>query len=126
MNLFLLTRAKKQSGLKEILITLHTPPKSKWKKSSRQKALKRFAKKIKFNLLKNHLNNLEFETKFGKKLFCKVVCNDYSINSNGREKNVDGIPLDIKKFDIRSHCGFVLHNTAISFNNVPRDFIVSI
>ena len=80
-----------QSGLKEILITLHTPPKSKWKKSSRQKALKRFAKKIKFNLLKNHLNNLEFETKFGKKLFCKVVCNDYSINSNGREKNVDGI-----------------------------------
>ena len=37
-----------ESGLKEILITLHTPPKSKWNKNSRQKALKRFAKKIKF------------------------------------------------------------------------------
>ena len=47
-----------ESGLKEILITLHTPPKSKWNKNSRQKALKRFAKKIKFNLLENHLNNL--------------------------------------------------------------------
>ena len=75
-----------QSGLKELLITLHTPPKSKWNKNSRQKALKRFAKKIKFNLLENHLNNLEFETKFGKKLFCRVECTDYSIKLNGKTR----------------------------------------
>ncbi len=75
-----------QSGLKEIHITLHSPPKSKWNKNSRQKALKRFAKKIKFNLLKKHLNNLEFETKFGKKLFCKVVCTDLTITLNGRSR----------------------------------------
>ena len=42
-----------QSGLKELLITLHTPPKSKWNKNSRQKALKRFAKKIKFSPVPN-------------------------------------------------------------------------
>ena len=88
-----------KSGLKEIYITLHSPPKSKWNKNSRQKALKRFAKKINFNLLKKHLDNLEFETKFGKKLFCKVVCTDLSINLNGRTRGgeIDSLKPEIKR-----------------------------
>ena len=88
-----------QSGLKEIYITLHSPPKSKWNKNSRQKALKRFAKKIKFNLLKKHLNNLEFETKFGKELFCKVVCTDRSIILNGRTRGglIDSLKPQTKR-----------------------------
>ena len=88
-----------QSGLKEILITLHSPPKSKWNKNSRQKALKRFAKKIKFNLLKKHLNNLEFETKFGKQLFCRVVCTNLSIISNGRTRGgqIDSLKPQLKR-----------------------------
>ena len=88
-----------QSGLKEILITLHTPPKSKWNKNSRQKALKRFAKKIKFNLLKKHLNDLEFDTKVGKQLFCKVVCTDRSIILNGRTRGgiIDSLKPQMKR-----------------------------
>ena len=88
-----------QSGLKELLITLHTPPKSKWDKNSRQKALKRFAKKIKFNLLKKHLNNLEFDVKFGKQLFCKVVCTDRSIILNGRTRGgiIDSLKPQMKR-----------------------------
>lgn len=90
-----------ESGLKEILITLHTPPKSKWNKNSRQKALKRFAKKIKFNLLENHLNKLEFKTKFGKKLFCKIVCTDFSIGgiANGRTRGgiIDSLKPQTKR-----------------------------
>ena len=88
-----------KSGLKEIYITLHYPPKSKWDKNSRQKALKRFAKKIKFNLLKKHLNNLEFETKFGKELFCKVVCTDRSIILNGRTRGglIDSLKPQTKR-----------------------------
>ena len=88
-----------QSGLKEIHITLHSPPKSKWNKNSRQKALKRFAKKIKFNLLKKHLNNLEFETKFGKQLFCRVVCTNLSITLNGRTRGgeIDSLKPQMKR-----------------------------
>jgi len=94
-----------ESGLKEIRITLHTPPKSKWNKNSRQKALERFAKKIKFNLSKNHLNNLEddhmaFETKFGKKLFCRVECTNYSINLYGKTRGgiIDSLKPPIKRY----------------------------
>ena len=104
-----------QSGLKEIHITLHSPPKSKWNKHSRQKALKRFAKKIKFNLLKKHLNNLEFETKFGKQLFCKVVCTNLSIISNGRTRGgeIDNLKPPMKR---NLPCGKPFRELTIYYN----------
>jgi len=104
-----------QSGLKEILITLHSPPKSKWNKNSRQKALKRFAKKIKFNLLKKHLNNLEFETKFGKQLFCRVVCTNLSIISNGRTRGgeIDNLKPPMKR---NLPCGKPFRELTIYYN----------
>ena len=94
-----------QKGLKEIVITLHTPPKSKWNKSSRQKALTRFAKKIKFNLQQEHLNNLEFQTKFGKNLFCRVACTNFSVNLNGRTRGgiIDSLKPEIKRISEQSY-----------------------
>ena len=56
-------------------------------------------KKIKFNLLKKHLNNLEFDAKFGKQLFCKVVCTDRSIILNGRTRGglIDSLKPQMKR-----------------------------
>ncbi len=60
-----------EKGLKELTITLHTPPKQKWKRASRELAFKRFAKKIDFKISKKQLKNLKFTFKI-KDLFCIV------------------------------------------------------
>ena len=77
-----------EKGLKEITITLHTPPKQKWKRSSRESALKRFAKKINFKLVDKHIKNLKFSFNI-KNLHCIVYCPNWFEIGSSRGGTID-------------------------------------
>ena len=72
-----------QSGLKEILITLHPAKNTSWTKSYAQKSIKRFAKKISYPLSDVELEKLKFSFMVNK-LYIEVVCTNWDNNGNSR------------------------------------------
>lgn len=72
-----------ESGLKEILITLHPPKNKSWTKIYAEKSIIRFAKKIKYNLSTEELGQLKFSFKV-KNLYVEVVCTNWDDNGNSR------------------------------------------
>ena len=82
-----------EKGLKELTITLHTPPKQKWKRPSRELAFKRFAKKINFKISDNQLKNLKFTFKI-KDLFCIVHSPNWFDEGSARGGIIDYLLTD--------------------------------
>jgi hypothetical protein len=72
-----------QSGLKEILITLHPAKNTSWTKSYAQKSIKRFAKKIGHPLSDIELEKLKFSFMVNK-LYIEVVCTNWDNSGNSR------------------------------------------
>ena len=66
-----------ESGLKEILITMHTPKNKKWNREYAEEQLKRFSKKIGYKLNQKNLKDLNFSF-FEGKLLCEVFCTDWT------------------------------------------------
>ena len=71
------------SGLKEILITMHTPKNKKWNREYSEKQMIRFAKKVNFKIDKSHLKDLKFAFFVGK-LHVEVFCTDWASQGNSR------------------------------------------
>ena len=72
-----------KSGLKEILITMHTPKNKNWDRKYCQNQLKKFAKKVNYNLTSKNLDELYF-TFFVGKLVVEVFCTDWNSSGNSR------------------------------------------
>ncbi len=72
-----------ESGLKEILITMHTPKNAKWNRDYSEKQMKKFAKKVNFPINESHLKNLKFSFFVGK-LHVEVFCTDWGTKGNSR------------------------------------------
>ncbi len=66
-----------ESGLKEILITMHVPKNRKWNREYAENQLKRFSAKIGYDLNQKNLKDLNFSFLEGK-LFCEVFCTDWT------------------------------------------------
>ena len=72
-----------ESGLKEILITLHPAKNMPWTKSYAQKSITRFAKKINYSLTKIELEKLKFSFMINK-LYVEIVCTNWDNSGNSR------------------------------------------
>ncbi len=72
-----------KSGLKEILITMHTPKNKEWNRDYCVIQLKRFAKKVNYKLSEKNLKNLKFSFFVGK-LIVEVFCTDWGSLGNSR------------------------------------------
>ena len=72
-----------ESGLREILITMHTPKNKKWNKDYCLTQLKRFAKKVNYDLTPKDLKKLSFSFFVGK-LIVEVFCTDWNESGNSR------------------------------------------
>ena len=65
------------AGLKEILITMHTPKNKKWNREYAEKQIEKFSRKISYQLKKKDLKNLNFSF-FEGKLLCEVFCTNWT------------------------------------------------
>ena len=72
-----------ESGLKEILITLHPAKNKAWTKLYAQESLKKFTKRIKYNLSIKELNQLKISFML-KDLYVEVVCTNWEETGNSR------------------------------------------
>lgn len=72
-----------EAGLKEILITLHPAKNKAWTKSYAQDSLKKFAKRIKYDLSFKELSELKISF-MHKKLYIEVVCTNWEETGNSR------------------------------------------
>ena len=72
-----------ESGLKEILITLHPAKNKAWTKSYAQESLRKFTKRIKYNLSNEELNQLKISFML-KNLYVEVVCTNWEETGNSR------------------------------------------
>lgn len=72
-----------ESGLKEILITLHPAKNKVWTKSYAQESLRKFTKRIKYNLSNEELNQLKISFML-KNLYVEVVCTNWEETGNSR------------------------------------------
>ena len=88
-NLDTLKKLEK-SGLKEILITLHTPKDKKWNRSYNERRMKIIAKKIKFSLTDENIKNLQFSLLVGK-LYVEVYCTDWNLKGNSRGGELENL-----------------------------------
>ena len=71
------------AGLKKLKITLHAPRNSVWNRDFMINSLKKFAKRINFDLDKKHYENLEFCFKLDS-LYCIVQCPNWFEDGNYR------------------------------------------
>jgi hypothetical protein len=71
------------SGLKEILITLHPAKNTAWTKSYAQKSMIRFSKRIKYELRDEELDQLKYSF-MEKNLYVEVVCTNWDEVGNSR------------------------------------------
>lgn len=72
-----------ESGLKEICITMHTPKNTEWNREYCISQLKKFAKKVNYNLTKKNIKQLSFNFFVGK-LIVEVYCTNWYTSGNSR------------------------------------------
>ena len=72
-----------ESGLKEILITLHPARNKRWTRSYAESSLKKFTKRINYDLSEVELKNLKVSLMIGK-LYAEVVCTNWEETGNSR------------------------------------------
>lgn len=72
-----------ECGLKEILITLHPAKNKVWTRSYAVSSLKKFTKRIKYNLSDDEIENLKISFNVDN-LYVEVVCTNWEENGNSR------------------------------------------
>lgn len=72
-----------ESGLKEILITLHPARNKTWTRSYAESSLKKFTKRINYNLSDQEIKNLKISFMV-KNLYVEVVCTNWEETGNSR------------------------------------------
>ena len=71
------------SGLKEILITLHPAKNKAWTRSYAEQSMKKFTKRIKYQLSEKEIKDLKVSFNV-KDLYVEVVCTNWQENGNSR------------------------------------------
>ena len=106
----------RKSGLKEILITLHTPKNKKWNREYSEKQFTRFAKKLNFSLKPENIKKLNFSFLLGE-LFVETFCTNWNEMGNSR----GGLLADLSKEKNRTNpCEKPIREFVISYDGTVQ------
>tara|TARA_B100001057_G_scaffold500769_1_gene617702 strand:+ start:3426 stop:4445 length:1020 start_codon:yes stop_codon:yes gene_type:complete len=104
-----------KNGLKEILITMHTPKNREWNKDYSTKQLIKFAKKVNYNLTDKNLKELNFSFFVGK-LIVEVFCTDWTKEGNSR----GGLLKDLSEKKRTTPCEKPMREFVIAYDGTTQ------